>query len=353
MTGLFGRNGVGKSTLLDAIGLLFRRYSGFDHERLATSMRRYIRNVKILDVSGSLGNALVEDDNVQGGSFGETSNERFRIDAKFAVEDGRTYDVSIGNNPNQYMWHNGTIVTPCKWHPDDIEKDIHAQCYVTTYDRDLNKFQLIKSRWAVFKELFTAVSGFPVSKDEAVVDKDTDSRSLALIDQYVLGLRIEKPGEVITDRQCSDGEKKIIKNFTTLLNHEFIPSIILIDNVEMHVEIDRHMSLIRSIEKCFPDSQVVFTTHSEKIILEAPLEMLVSLTNKKISRSDIWRRRMSRVVKAMKLLYRDGKSVDLLKQMEFDLENHEYTDVNGMIKRITDVSIVGNNSLIMEMRDWV
>jgi AAA15 family ATPase/GTPase len=355
MTGLYGRNGVGKSTLLDAVGMLFKRYAGYDRERLASSFQRYVRNTKMLDVVGTLSSSesLSDDEIGKIDTFKLANTDAFRIEAKFVVEDGRQYDVVIGNSPDLYEWDRNGFMSGVKaWHPEDIAATLEKQCYVTTYDKELNKFQLIKSRWPVFAELFTAVSGFPVSMNETVASEDTDEKYRALYNQYALGLKIQKPGETITDRQCSDGEKKIIKNFTTLLNMEFTPSVILIDNVEMHVEIDRHMPLIRSIEKCFPDSQIIFTTHSEKIVSEAPLEMLVSLTNKQVSRSDVWRRRMFRVVKAMKLLYKDDESVATLAGIERDLDDHRFSDVPGVITRIMSAGRTGNEKLIAEIKMW-
>jgi predicted ATP-binding protein involved in virulence len=46
---------------------------------------------------------------------------------------------------------------------------------------------------------------------------------------------------------------------------EYIPSIILIDNVEMHVESGRHLPLIRAMKRCFNNSQIITTTHSYHI----------------------------------------------------------------------------------------
>jgi len=351
MTGLYGRNGVGKSTLLDAVGLLFRKFTGSDQQRLATFMRKYVRNVSNIDVAGGFASGSGESDAKIDG-FSEISAERFRIEAKFAVEDGRVYDVVVGNDPGLYEWKGGVLVNAKTWHPADIDESLQAQCYVTTYDKELNKFQLVKSRWNVFKELFTAVSGFEVEKVDAALDPDTPSQHLALIDKYVLGLSIKKPGETISDRQCSDGEKKIIKNFTTLLNLEFIPSVILIDNVEMHVEVDRHVRLVDAIDRCFPDSQVIFTTHSERIISEAPLDMLISLTNKKIARSDVWRRRMSRSVKAMKYLFTDPESKLSLEAIEADLENHLVSDPSKVASDIAAVLKSGASKLYAEIPGW-
>ncbi|GAG42536.1 unnamed protein product, partial [marine sediment metagenome] len=38
-----------------------------------------------------------------------------------------------------------------------------------------------------------------------------------------------------------------------------------VDNVAMHVESGRHLNLIQSLKRCFPDSQIFATTHSYQI----------------------------------------------------------------------------------------
>ena len=40
------------------------------------------------------------------------------------------------------------------------------------------------------------------------------------------------------------------------------PSIILVDNVEMHVESKRHIKLINAMKECYPNAQIFATTHS-------------------------------------------------------------------------------------------
>jgi predicted ATP-binding protein involved in virulence len=44
-----------------------------------------------------------------------------------------------------------------------------------------------------------------------------------------------------------------------------MPSVVCIDNAEMHVESGRHINLIESIKRCFPTSQIFVSTHSYQI----------------------------------------------------------------------------------------
>ena len=141
-----------------------------------------------------------------------------------------------------------------KGHPEAINRLVYDLCYITRFDQELNLFQLKKNHWSLFKTLFESVTGFDIWKDGTCEDG-----------KYVSRFFIDKNSEVITSKNCSAGEKKIMKSFSTLLNLETIPSIILVDNVGMHVERGRHISLIKAMKKCYPDSQLITTTHSYHI----------------------------------------------------------------------------------------
>jgi len=357
VVGLFGPNGTGKSTLLDAIGMLFSNYCGSDRQRVSSSLKRYIRNVENIGV-------VEVDDNFDI----DMGGKKFSIEGDFIVEDGTSYSVTVGNDPKIFKWSNGSedgksseegervfVTGLVNDHPPEIKKSLTKQCYVTSYDKELNKFQLRKDRWDVFKMLFEAVTGFPVDKfdgelDEETVADDRKRAAMAHLDQYILGISIKKPLETITERQCSDGEKKIIKNFTTLLNSDFVPSIILIDNVEMHVEIDRHMNLLDCIGKCFPDSQIVFTTHSETIITEFDIRNLISLVNKNISRDQLWRQDILRVLKGLKLSFRDDASQKKCSTLLVDIIDDKYEDIDDAKARLVDIVSAGSNILVGTVR---
>jgi len=353
MVGLFGPNGSGKSTMQDAIGLLFRNFAGYDRQRLATSLQRYVRNVDNPDVAGEVASELpdsdssmvIEAENIARDDFKSSATETWKVEGWFITENGDDYTVVVSNDPELYRWRppsrpglDATVAGLKHDHPPEVKVALPKQCFVTKYDQELQKFQLRKDRWLVFKKLFEAVTGFPVEKHDGEMSDEAkdrrENRHLACIDEFVLGLAIRKPHETISERQCSDGERKILKSFTTVLNKEVIPSIILIDNVEMHVEVDRHVSLVECIEQCFPDSQIIFTTHSPMIINEYPLDRLVSLANKKISPSETWRQEMLRILRGVKLVFRDSDFVGEAATLCLDLENEEFSDRSGAAFRL-------------------
>lgn len=224
-----GPNGTGKSTIIEIIQLLFANFKGRTDSQMECFFQSCIRKTK------------------------EAQTDDFLIEAEFSSSDPSvgTYIVSLNKH--------GFI----KDHPEKIKQDIYRICYFSSFDKELHKFQLFSSKWDKFKKLYESVTGFELELRKNIFN-DAISRSLDLED-FVFDFSIKKTNETISCRDCSDGERKIMKSFSTILNMTPSPKIILIDNIEMHVEVKRHLNLIKSLKECFPDSQIFSTTHSNKI----------------------------------------------------------------------------------------
>jgi predicted ATP-dependent endonuclease of OLD family len=283
-------------------------------------MRKYIRNFKNLTPK-------------------EQTKSDFLIEADIISEGGK-YSVSI--NKNGFL--------EGKDHPQHIKEGIVRQCFRTRYDEELNTFQLRLDRWNIFKELFESVTGYIVEKKESEMSPFTIRdpslyAQTAMMDKYVLELKIIKPNEIITDRECSKGEKKVLKNFTTLLNKDDIPSLILIDDVEMHVELDRHLILINCIEQCFPGSQTIFTTHSPKIIYGFDTERLQDLTVKSSLSNLSWRKKMIRIISKMSF-FDKNKETSGVKQLLSDIRTKKDLDEKEIKNKVSLlISDFSNESL--------
>lgn len=229
-----GPNGTGKSTALEIIQMIFSRFDGSEIERLNAYLGKIVRQT-------------------QGRHNSYFTNEDFLITAQIAYENG-DYEIQINKS--------GFV----KDHPKELKNILYRLCYLSTLDKELHKFQLIKEKWSVFKELFEKITGYEVFQDENSLDNVSfDPLVNHEMSKYVLSFWVKKPNETVFYRDCSDGERKVIKSLSTLLNMEFTPKIILIDNIEMHVESKRHIPLVQSLKKCFPESQIFATTHSIKI----------------------------------------------------------------------------------------
>lgn len=224
-----GTNGTGKSTTLESIQLLFANFEGRDEIIPGHSSTTYAEQI--------LSKFIRKDEN------GEAAND-FSLIGEFDA-DGEIYNVEINKKGFSSK------------HIDTIQPIVYRMCYLTTFDKELHKFSLAKNKWEDFSVLFNAITGFEI-------EEETSNFSIGngINDNYVLGFYVYKPHEKIHYSECSAGEKKVIKTLSKLLSFEIEPRIILIDNMEMHIELGRHIPLVNALKKTFPDSQIISTTHS-------------------------------------------------------------------------------------------
>ena len=231
-----GPNGTGKSTILSATRMLFGNFSEMTTERLNFNLGRAVRHS-----NGYKDNSLTNDD--------------FCITAKIQTDVVGCEEYEVVLNRNGFL----------KDHPIEIKENLYRLYFYTRFDQELQNFQLIRSQWGTFKNIFEAITGYKIKEKFDVFSSSFDDKQKGLLDKYVLAFTVKKPHETILHKECSDGERKIIKSFSTLLNLEIKPQIIMTDNVEMHVESSRHLRLTKEMKSCFPDSQIFTTTHSYHI----------------------------------------------------------------------------------------
>ena len=231
---IVGPNGIGKTTILNSIQLLFANFNGYEKERLKALTLKNIRNYMDLKPD-------------------EIANANFSITGNFQTDKGDEYSVVIKRD--------GVAVG----HPGEIQENLQYYCYFASFDRELHLFQLKRDRWPKFKELMEAVTGFTIEEDIQTFGLDSDPKFKRIMKDYVISFKMDKGREIIGHRQCSAGERKIIRTFSALLNRPVTPSIILIDNVTDHVESSRHINVINALEKTFNESQIIVTCHSAPI----------------------------------------------------------------------------------------
>jgi len=229
----YGPNGCGKTSILETITLIFSRLEGREADHLKALLGKSVRHIK-------------------GNQSAVYSDEDFLITSSIHSSLG-DYEIQINKK--------GFI----KDHPIEIKELVYRLCYYARFDQELSQFQLNRSQWSIFKDLFESVTGFEIEEQVGVFNESSDPIQAEILKKYVLGFWVHKPDEIISHKECSAGERKIIKSFSTLLNKEYMPSVVCIDNAEMHVESGRHINLIESIKRCFPASQIFVSTHSYQI----------------------------------------------------------------------------------------
>jgi len=221
---LIGPNGIGKTTILNAISLLTSQLSFPDQSRLKSFLRKNIRNI-----------------DEQGAAKG------FRLESVFEHE-GKELNVVLTENGFE---KNEVVEQPWYW---------YGVTYFAKFDSEMVHFQLRENAWPMFSEAFEAITGWPVEPDILYETR--------LKENIVVGFFMQKPGSRVSSRKASAGEKKIAKSLSQIFNLEDNrqPDIILVDNLEMHAHYKRHIKMFEKLRELFAHKQVISTTHSLSVI---------------------------------------------------------------------------------------
>lgn len=229
---LYGPNGIGKSTVLNAISSVCSSLDYGDDARLRAQLRPNVR------LNGEEGGA-----------------SSFEVRALFE-RDGREYNVVL----TEGGFETNELVEQDWWWP--------GLCYFSKFDSDMVNFQLAHAKWPKFKAAYEAITGFDVEPDVHKLSEFCAVPNPGADEDVVIGFWLRKPEGRVYSRRASAGEKKVAKSLTQVFNLEEQrqPDIVLVDNMEMHVYWKRHLRMFDVIKDLFAGKQIVATTHSTVVI---------------------------------------------------------------------------------------
>ena len=243
---LVGPNGIGKTTILDAVTLLCSSLDFKDdeaahpliksritpEERAKAFLRKNVRNVD-----------------------SDSPSDGFLVSGVFE-RDGETIEVAL----NQDGWVKNDMTSKSWWWP--------GLTYFAQFDCNMTTFQLADELWDDFARAWEAITGF-----KAVDPERFQASGRGVKTDLVVGFCIVKPNGKIHCRKGSAGEKKIMKSLSQIvsLEKERQPDIVLIDNMEMHIAQSRHLTVVDEIRKLFAGKQIIATTHSNVLIRDQNL----------------------------------------------------------------------------------
>jgi len=266
----FGPNGVGKTTLLEAISLLTMNQLGRDPDYIKRSLRKYVRNK---DYNPSY-------ERISGHQYKNDMSTKYEDSlAEMIIEgtyelDGEPFTVRLTQNG----FDRNDLVPigngPGPWGDDHLLYRQRVAHFITAdSDLSLSKFQLRHQQSKMFENIMSTIMRFPT---ECVVPS-----GVVPVDQdYCTDFVIHKNHHKIHFKRMSAGERKIAKSFSQFLNLIYDlehpdpgelampgwPRLLLFDNIEMHVYYDRHVALLNCLKQSFHQQQIFATTHSGVLI---------------------------------------------------------------------------------------
>jgi predicted ATP-binding protein involved in virulence len=233
---IFGPNGEGKSTLLEAISLVSNPfiYSGRDCSLM------FRKKTYHPDYDPT----YAEFKEIKGG---------MEIEGVFSTSDGfKTIEIN----------NKGLVRS-------NLEHKNRGYSYKIDADNPLNtvRFQIAAEMSDVFLEIAKVVYGFECEFTMGVEEKlenfDGSKTQVEIYTDFI----IHKEKKVHF-KNMSAGEKKIATLLSYLCDKMYMDSIdiILIDNIDSHVYFKRHAAMIDKIIEFFPNKQFIVTTHSGTLI---------------------------------------------------------------------------------------
>ncbi|MHA2281522.1 MAG: AAA family ATPase [Promethearchaeota archaeon] len=266
----FGPNGIGKTTLLEAIAMLTMNQMGRDPAYVKRSLRKYVRNKDYNPAYERISGHVYKDNFA---TEYEDTLAGMIIEGTYEL-DGQSYIVRLTQNGfdrnDLAPQDNG----PGPWGDDHLLYRQRVAHFISSdSDLSLSKFQLRKEQMETFERITSTIMRYPT--------KCMPPSGIVPVDQgYCTDFVLQKNNHNIHYKRMSAGERKISKSFSELLNLTYDlanpdpeepvmagwPRLLLFDNVEMHIYYDRHIAMQQCLKEYFPQQQIFASTHSGVLI---------------------------------------------------------------------------------------
>lgn len=267
---LYGQNGNGKSTILNAISklsnpwrfmgnrspdLIFRKLT-FNEEYDPTYSELSLPDKK-LEMSG------IFNDGVKDFTTKITSTPNWHLHSdefkKEIKEKNLSYkDVYLKNKLS-------TVETST-----DLKKKNYSQGYSFFTDADnpmeMRRFQIDSKYKDQFLDFTKAVYGMETYLDKIVEEESPNGEKIIFYTDFIIDKHYR--GTKVHFKSFSAGEAKIATLLSSVFSslHNDNTDIYLIDNLSMHIYYKRHGILIDKLLEHFPNKQIIATDHSGVLI---------------------------------------------------------------------------------------
>lgn len=241
----FGPNGIGKSTILEAIRITSNPlvFTG-----RPTPPAMALRS-------------LIRDDDYQPLSDAVLTKEKrdMLVEAVYTTPEG---DKKVVLNNNGFVLN-------------ELSQIHRGHAYYLDADNPINwsKFQMIANHADQFIDLAETIYGFPCDLDGEVWDTIKEEDGSVSRHLYYQDLIINKGDTKVHFSRMSAGEKKIATMIRQLCDPDNLLNrdIVMIDNIEMHVYYKRHAKMLDKLIEFLGERQLIATTHSSVMINHAPM----------------------------------------------------------------------------------
>lgn len=265
--GLFGRNGVGKTNVLNAITMLVTPESvGRDVKLIKQSLRKFVRNEDYNQITTSY--SELPRSMLISGVF-EYDGKDYTIEM---TEDGCTRNDFAPITQDTELEDRFAAKQSGPWGKDYLRYLSRMSFYLKSETEiSSSKFQINKHSAKQFEEIVSLITGYPAKCDGSLYNDTMFYTDFYLTKNHDFKIHF---------KSMSKGERKIAKSFSELFNlcHSLAnpkagetsmagwPSFVLMDEIENSVYYKSHVKFLQAIRQAYAEQQIFATTHSGVII---------------------------------------------------------------------------------------